>query len=237
MFQTAEYTHIGGRSRNEDAVAGRLWGNDGICLVVADGLGGHGGGELASQTVCRTVCQNWNGAASPEILKMLITMAHGNVCNIQTPECAMKSTVVMLAIREDHAAWAHVGDSRLYHFQNGRLVFQTKDHSASQLAVTLGDITQEQIRFHADRNRVLKALGQPGELTADAAEATLSPGQHAFLLCSDGFWENVLEVEMETDLQTAVSPEDWLRKMQTRLRQRMSADNDNNTAAAVWCNI
>jgi len=218
LFQTAEYSNIGGRSYNEDSVAGTLWGNDGLCLVVADGLGGHGGGEQASQTVCRTVCQNWNGTASQDTLKALLQMAHGNVINIQTPECAMKSTAVVLAIRGKEVAWAHVGDSRLYHFHDGRLVFQTKDHSASQLAVMLGQISPQEIRFHADRNRVLRALGQQGDLNVEAGSGVLEPGHHAFLLCSDGFWEYILEPEMETDLQTAVSEEDWLRKMQTRLR-------------------
>lgn len=237
MFQTSEYTHIGGRERNEDSIAGTLWGTDGLCVVVADGLGGHGGGEQASQAVCRTVCQNWNGEANRETLQTLLTMAHGNVLTLQTPQCAMKSTAVVLAIRGNQAAWAHVGDTRLYHFLNGRLVFQTRDHSASQLAVMLGQITTQEIRFHEDRNRVLRALGQTGELLVETREAVLEPGRHAFLLCSDGFWEYVLEQEMEADLHAARDEDDWIRRMQARLVSRIPRDNDNNTAAAVWCAI
>lgn len=237
VFQTAEYTNVGGRKRNEDSVAGTLWGNDGLLLVVADGLGGHGGGEKASQSVCRTICQNWNGSANPEDLVTLLTMAHGNVRNIQTPQCAMKSTAVVLAIRDTKAAWAHVGDTRLYHFLNGKLIFQTRDHSASQLAVMLGQITPQEIRFHEDRNRVLRALGQEGELTVEAAHTVMEPGRHAFLLCSDGFWEYVLEEEMEMDLQISQNEEEWIRRMHARLYQRIPSDNDNNTAAAVWCDI
>lgn len=237
VFQTAEYTNIGGRKRNEDSVQGTLWGNDGLLLVVADGLGGHGGGEKASQSVCRTICQNWNGSADPETLATLLTMAHGNVLNIQTPQCAMKSTAVVLAIRDTQAAWAHVGDTRLYHFLNGKLVFQTRDHSASQLAVMLGQITPQEIRFHEDRNRVLRALGQEGELSIEASHTVLEPGRHAFLLCSDGFWEYVLEEEMELDLRMSANEEEWIRRMHARLCQRIPLDNDNNTAAAVWCDI
>ena len=55
VFQTAEYTNVGGRKLNEDSVSGTLWGNDGLILVVADGLGGHGGGDKASQSA-RKVC-------------------------------------------------------------------------------------------------------------------------------------------------------------------------------------
>lgn len=235
MFQTAEYSNIGGRSCNEDSVAGTLWGTDGLCLVVADGLGGHGGGDQASACVCRTVCSNWNGQAEEETLRTLLTMAHGNVLTLQTPQCAMKSTAAALAIRGKKAAWAHVGDTRLYHFRDGRLVFQTIDHSASQLAVMLGEITPSQIRFHADRSRILRALGQEGDVQVETGSAELEPGCHAFLLCSDGFWEYVLETEMEADLQYAETVEDWLRSMQVRLLQRIPSDNDNHTAGAVWC--
>lgn len=237
MFQTAEYSYIGGRDRNEDSVCGSLWGDDGLILVVADGLGGHGGGEQASQAVCRTVCQNWNGTASAEDLATLLSMAHGNILTLQTPICAMKSTAVVLALRGKLAAWAHVGDTRLYHFHNGKLVFQTRDHSASQLAVMLGQIKADQIRFHEDRNRVLRALGQTGELTVEARETILEPGEHAFLLCSDGFWEYVLEEEMVHDLRISLSQEEWIRRMEQRLLARVPPDNDNNTAAAVWTQI
>lgn len=237
MFQTAEYSDIGGRKCNEDSVSGTLWGTDGICLTVADGLGSHGGGDQASSCVCRTVCSNWNGAAEEETLRTLLTMAHGNVRTLQTPQCAMKSTAAVLAIRGSTAAWAHVGDTRLYHFHDGRLVFQTTDHSASQLAVMLGEITPGQIRFHADRNRILRALGQEGEVQIETRSLRLEPGHHAFLLCTDGFWEYVLEPEMEADLAYAESVEEWLRFMQVRLRQRIPTDNDNHTAGSVWCEI
>lgn len=233
MLQIASYTDIGGRAGNEDCVRHTILGT-GLCLVVADGLGGHGGGELASTTTCRTICDGWNGRSSPAILTDLFQAAHRNVTALQTTQCAMKSTAVTLTITEGRIAWAHVGDSRLYHFHENKLVFQTRDHSASQIAVMLGDITPDQIRFHEDRSRVLRALGQEGSLKVDAQEEPLTPGNHAFLLCTDGFWEYVLESEMETDLQQSSGPEDWLERMRSRLKRRIPNDNDNNTAAAVW---
>ena len=236
MLQTALYTDIGGRSCNEDCVR-RCTGGDGLCIILADGLGGHGGGDRASDTVCRTVCEGFAGRVSPAILTDLLQEAHKNVKAIQTLQCSMKSTAVALAIANGRAAWAHVGDSRLYHFLNGKLVFQTRDHSASQIAVMLGDITVDQIRFHEDRSRVLRALGQEGTLNVEAAEELLPAGSHAYLLCSDGFWEYVLEKEMEEDLSLASDPEDWLRRMRERLKARIPRDNDNNTAAAVWLTL
>lgn len=234
MLQTALYTDIGGRSCNEDCVRQCSSGGDSLCLILADGLGGHGGGDRASDTVCRTLCEGFAGRVSPAVLIDLLNEAHRNIKALQTPQCSMKSTAVALTIGSGRAAWAHVGDSRLYHFLDGKLIFQTRDHSASQIAVMLGDITADQIRFHEDRNRVLRALGQDGALKVDAAEEFLSPGSHAYLLCSDGFWEYVLEHEMEEDLHLASDPEDWLRRMRERLAARIPPDNDNNTAAAVW---
>ena len=234
MLDIATYTDIGGRARNEDTVRYASRGKDGLCLVLADGLGGHGGGELASAAAAESICQGWNGTADAETLKALVREANHRVLAIQTPQCAMKTTVTALTLAGKQAVWAHAGDSRLYYFQNGALTFQTRDHSAAQLGVLLGDITEDQIRFHEDRSRVLRALGQDDELAVETGGRELDPGRHAFLLCSDGFWEYVLEPEMGEDLAKAAGPEDWLERMRWRLKKRIPADNDNNTAAAVW---
>lgn len=234
MLQSATYSDIGGRSCNEDCVRLHRGEGDSFCLVLADGLGGHGGGDRASDTVCRTVCNGFAGRVSPAALTDLLQEAHQSVKSMQTAQCSMKSTAVVLTYGAGRSAWAHVGDSRLYHFLDGRLIFQSRDHSASQIAVMLGEITVDQIRFHEDRSRVLRAVGQEGALNVEAAEELLAPGNHAWLLCSDGFWEYVLESEMEEDLRLAADPEDWLARMRQRLKERIAHDNDNNTAAAVW---
>ena len=234
MLQIASYSETGGRPHNEDTVRSVLRGEDRLCLVVADGLGGHGGGEKASAAAAEVICQGWGGGADPEELERLIQEGHRKVLSLQTRQCAMKTTVTALALEPGRAVMAHVGDSRIYYFRNGGLAFQTRDHSAAQIGVMLGEITPDQIRFHEDRSRVLRALGQDGELKVDLREEALSPGRHAFLLCSDGFWEYVLEQEMVDDLAAAASPEEWLDRMRTRLSARAPEDNDNNTAAAVW---
>lgn len=234
MLQIASYTNIGGRPENEDTVLCRTIGDDRLCVVVADGLGGHGGGEQASSTAAEVICREWAGSADREKLIELIQKANRRVLDIQTRTCSMKTTVTVLTVEERRAVWAHVGDSRLYHFLDGKLIFQTRDHSVAQIGVMLGEITVDQIRFHEDRNRVLRALGQDDDLKIECNEQSLEPGRHAFLLCSDGFWEYVLESEMEQDLAQSTSPEDWLERMRRRLTERVPADNDNNTAAVVW---
>lgn len=237
MIQTAVYSDAGGRKDNEDSVC--ILERDGkVCAVVADGLGGHGGGGQASALVTEEFSENWNGVISTEALTKLITRAHERIQERQTADCPMKSTVVSLALESGHIVWAHAGDSRLYHFYNGGLVFQTKDHSSSQIAVELGDITTEEIRFHEDRNKVFRALGQGGSLTVDARDLMLADGWHAWLLCTDGFWEYVLESEMEQALREADSPTEWIERMQQCLHKRQTQKEqtvpDNHTAAAVW---
>lgn len=234
MILTASYSDIGGRSCNEDSVRIVTKGADKACILIADGLGGHGGGALASGAAADTICTMWQKAQPGVDMECMVQCAHQSVVKLQTTQCSMKSTVVVLSLDKDFAEWAHVGDSRLYYFHNKTLSFQSRDHSASQIAVMLGDITPDQIRFHADRNRVLRALGQDCDLLVETRDQPLLPGHHAFLLCTDGFWEYVLENEMEEDLRTSADPEEWIAKMRNRLSKRIPKDNDNNSAAAVW---
>ena len=231
----ASYSDIGGRACNEDTVKIHPT-QDAVLAVVADGLGGHGNGDLASAEAARVICESWNGEIDPGGLAECMQKAHRAVQALQeNGRYAMKTTAVVLAADRICAAWAHAGDTRMYHFINGSLHIQTRDHSASQVAVMLGNITADQIRFHEDRSRVLRALGQDGELKIESALTALEPGKvHAFLLCTDGFWEYVLENEMEKDLADAESPEDWLNAMRARLAERISEGNDDNSAAVLW---
>lgn len=233
----ASYTDIGGRPYNEDSVEFDQTDEEHLCVVLADGLGGHGGGQLASAEAVKRILAGWRNAQTPAMLCGLVQEAHRRILAMQTSVCKMKTTAVVLMICRGQVQWAYAGDSRLYHFVDGSLAFQTRDHSASQIAVLMGQIRPEEIRFHEDRSRVFRALGQESGLTVDAKEEELPPGQHAFLLCSDGFWEYVYEEEMERELRASSSPGEWLDRMRSCLSQRVHGDNDNNTAAAVWLSI
>lgn len=146
----------------------------------------------------------------------------------------MKTTMVTLVIEGGRAKWAHVGDSRLYHFRCGWLQQQTVDHSVSQMAVMTGQIRPDQIRTHQDRNRILQALGGP-VVKADVSNTVmLTGGEDVFLLCTDGFWEYVFEEEMEQLLKESSDPQQWLEAMEALRLERAPADSDNYTAAAVF---
>ena len=153
----------------------------------------------------------------------------------KSTEGTMKTTLVFLTLENEKARWMHVGDSRLYHFKDGKLISQTTDHSVSQMAVMMGEITTHQIRFHEDRNRVLRSLGGENAKPELSSVTDISEGNHAFLLCSDGFWEYVYESEMEQTLCQAKDPDDWIASMEQILQGRITGNNDNYTAAAAFC--
>lgn len=236
-IRTASLTNQAGRSSNDDTVR-ILKGDDSTWVYVGDGLGAYAGGKLASQAAGQALERAARGGSLLTDDQLLCAAAQANQAVLQLQretQGSMKTTLVFLYIEDGRARWMHVGDSRLYHFCGGWLQSQTMDHSVSQIAVLMGEITPDQIRFHEDRNRVLRALG------ADNAKPELSPtvmltgGRDVFLLCTDGFWENVFESEMEQTLRASGTPEEWLSRMEALLRQRLTDDSDNYSAAAVFC--
>lgn len=234
MPEYADYSDTGGRACNEDSVCVRTEGEGAVCAVLCDGLGGHGGGDRASGTAARIISEGWTPGATPDQLVRLCQEANAEILAMQTPECRMKTTAVVLSLSQGMVSYAYAGDSRLYQFAEGVLKWQTRDHSASQIAVLLGQIKPEDIRFHEDRSRIFRALGMEDSPGAEGGTLTAYPGRNAFLLCSDGFWEYVKELEMEEMLRASRSPAEWLDRMREILLGRVPADNDNNSAIAVW---
>lgn len=237
MITFASYSSVGGRTYNEDTVLTRTLGPDALCAVIADGLGGHGGGDIASRTAAEIIADRWNSSATEQTLRAALCAANNGVVARQSFSCRMRTTAVVLSIVPGRFDWANVGDSRLYHFHNDSLVWQTRDHSASQLAVFLGQITAEQIRFHEGRSRLYRALGQPEGLEVDVGSFPYIPGEHAFLLCSDGFWEFIVEQEMEAALRATDTAQAWLDKMRALVDARLEPDSDNNSAIVIRLSI
>ena len=236
---TATLSHPGGRTINEDA-AGPADG----CWVLADGLGGHGGGEVAARIVVDTLlaAAAQGPLTDPGALTQALLAADAAIHAHQEAEPRlerMRTTVVVLASDGRAAHWAHVGDSRLYHFRDGRIQFQSADHSVPQALVKAGEIAPAEVRFHEDRNRLLRTLGNHKDLrptlgpAPDGAPLALAPGD-AFLLCTDGWWEYVTEPEMEVALAKSASPAQWLQTMATGLLRRAPMDHDNFSAIALF---
>ena len=228
---------IGGRANNDDTAQMRKK-DDCAWVFVGDGLGGYAGGQMASEAAAAALMRSTHKGSllTDERLQEAAAQANEAVRQVQAEKNGkMKTTMVFLAIEDGRARWMHVGDSRLYHFRGGHLQTQTMDHSVSQMAVLMGEITPREIRFHEDRNRVLRALGGDNARPELSHTVMLTGGEDVFLLCTDGFWEYVYEEEMEGTLRRAASPQQWLEEMTVLLRSRTPDDNDNFTAAAVFC--
>lgn len=237
-FNTAKCSREGGREKNEDYVG--YIDKPGInAWVVADGLGGHGGGEVASRLAVETILGGFaqKPALEHDNIRNILLHANNTIISNQKDRNTMKSTVVSLFSDGTNIMWAHIGDSRLYRFTNGILTFQTKDHSVSQMSVLSGEITHDKIRFHEDRNKLLRVLGDEDTVKPDITIPAQPPVPgEAFLLCTDGFWEYVLEIEMEIDLAKAETPHEWVSSLVGRLSRRVDGKNDNFSCIAVFIN-
>ena len=235
-FITATISNAGGRAANEDN-AGYLEAGGAGCWVVADGLGGHGGGATASRLAVDAVLNSFhaNPVVTSQALLSHLTAAHAAILRQQNEPALsqMRSTIVVLLANDQTAVYGYIGDSRLYHFQGGAVEFQTIDHSVPGALAAGGSIAYDQIRFHEDRNRVLRSLGNEGNVNPVIGERSLCQGD-MFLLCTDGFWEYVTEFEMEADSAKSSAPTDWLRLMVSRLLGRAKPEHDNYTAVALF---
>ncbi|TGY97787.1 serine/threonine-protein phosphatase [Petralouisia muris] len=230
----------GEREYNED-YAGARQNGEAFCFVLADGLGGHGGGDEASRMVAEYILNDFEkkGEASEEYLRECFEESQKLLMEEQEKQnrlYEMKTTLVVLLADEHILQWGHIGDSRLYFYRNKKLKQRTLDHSVPQMLVAAGEIREEDIRGHADRNRLLRVMGSEW----DHPRYQLSPpversGQEAFLLCSDGFWEWIEEKPMQAALKRAKSPAEWLEQMQKTVQKNGTGKGmDNYSAIAVF---
>ena len=205
---------------------------DARLLVVADGMGGDGAGELASAGVIDVARElwahgHWRQMPAALFLERLCQDAHAELrrrgANLAQGE--PHSTVVALLLRGDHAAWAHVGDSRLYRFRGRRCLDRTADHSVAPDKLRRGELSEAQLAHDPDQHKLLRGLGGPQPPRVDHGFATLRPGQ-AFALCSDGVWEALSTAELAAFAgrrQAAVA----MRAALQLALERGGADGDN----------
>ncbi|MEY4750585.1 MAG: hypothetical protein RIQ60_2799 [Pseudomonadota bacterium] len=234
----------GGREYNEDA-CGHWQSERQLCCVLADGAGGHGGGDIASRLAVRELIGRFaqdppqDGAALADLVMQLNSALRAQQLP-GTPQQDMHSTVVCLVLDfiDPSALWAHVGDSRLYWFRSGRLLRRTRDHSLVQGLIDAGMLAEADVRGHPQRSELRSALGVTNEqleVSASAAGESVLPGD-VFLLCTDGLWEYVDDDAMAASLTAAATPRDWLDDLAAAVRHaaRAKASHDNFTALTVW---
>ncbi len=230
MIDIYSFTSPGGREYNEDSV-GFAYTPYGAVLVAADGLGGHRGGDIASKTVVDTVLAEpiEDTKNDKDWIKRRLEAADRAILDQQAARAnKMKSTVVALKINGTKAAWAHVGDSRLYYIHNSRIEAVTEDHSVAFKKYRAGEISREEIATDEDQSSLLRSLGSQSKLKPDFGETTepLTAGD-GFLLCSDGFWEYIQDQEILFDFLKTNNAQAWSELMMLRVIERLKDDSDN----------
>lgn len=228
------FTCQGGRSYNQDSVgSGNL--PDGAVYIVADGLGGHLHGEMASKCAVDAILSRLP-EPEEELTQWLTTQisnANSSILELQKQQRSnMKTTVAALVIQGANASWANVGDSRVYYLHNRALDRCTADHSVAYKKYISGEITRAQIATDEDQSSLLRTLGNPERNKPDCDSATIQPGD-GFLLCSDGMWEYILDEEILVDFLKADSAQTWGELLQLRAMERITEGNDNISIITV----
>lgn len=199
------------RSANQDSY---YFDPEGRFCIVADGMGGHAGGEEASRIAAETIRHyletHWKSSQGSEaLLKAALKEANQAILvdQVENPvRQDMGTTAVVVAFRQKLAWRAHVGDSRLYRLRAGELLQLTEDHTWVAKAMQAGDISPEQAKIHPWRHVLSQCLGRKDLYNIEIAEMELEAGDR-LLLCSDGLTEEVEDPQIEAILSTTDSPE------------------------------
>lgn len=235
----AELTDIGlQRQQNQDSAG--YWEADdaaeferkGRLAVIADGMGGHQGGQLASDIAVRTVCEAYRDSKreeTPDALADALRSAHERIresANTHPEFRNMGTTCTAVVIRQDRFWFAHVGDSRLYLFRQGKMRRITRDHSYVNQLIEHGLISSDEAEHHPQRNVLTSALGisrdeVPTEISFQPF--LLQPGD-LLLLCTDGLWTHVSDREMLA-IVGARSPADACAELVRLAKERGGSDN------------
>jgi serine/threonine protein phosphatase PrpC len=200
---TAFTNRLGNRSSNQDRCL-VLERPDCVLLVVADGMGGHAGGDLAAQATVdslqRSLVRQRAPIAQPRaFLQEAFEAAHLQVIEAgrsRTPPINPRTTCVACVVQGNQAYWAHLGDSRLYLVRNGTLVTRTRDHTPVEELLQSGAISASELNSHPLRNSVSRCLGGVRPLPDVSFGAAELRADDTLLLCSDGLWNALPEQKL-----------------------------------------
>lgn len=236
-FDVYEYTNQGGRSYNEDSTSYALRNGNGL-FVVADGLGGHSHGEIASSMICQNLIDDWNGEFGEDVSQWFeeeIESINKKILAVQEEKNeTLKSTVVALAIEDGKATWANVGDSRLYYFHKGKLSSYTNDHSVAYKKFKAGEIGRTALATDEDQSSLLRSIGGVDRYEPEIYGKGIPVEEgDAFFLCSDGAWEYLKDDEILIDLMKSDDARDWAEYALQRIIERVDGTNDNLSILTV----
>ncbi|MEO5823512.1 MAG: Stp1/IreP family PP2C-type Ser/Thr phosphatase [Vicinamibacteraceae bacterium] len=211
-------------------------GRRGVLAIVADGMGGHSAGEVASELAVDTVHRAYYERDGAPGEALVAALEHANRTIFETASAerrlaGMGTTCVALAVCDGHAHAASVGDSRLYLLRDGGIYRMTNDDSAVGELVARGLLTRSEARHHADRNVILRALGTHHDVQVSRWDQPLPVRSgDVFVLCSDGL-SDLVEDEEIAELVTGQHGAEAAKALVTLARSR--GGHDNITVALV----
>jgi serine/threonine protein phosphatase PrpC len=207
-FSVYQVSRKGGREKNEDRM-GYCYTRDAGLFALADGMGGHPEGEVASQLALQTLAAMFQRDCKPTLadplrfLQDAVMAGHHQLLRYATQKALIdtpRTTVVACLIQGNAAYWVHCGDSRLYLVRGDKLVARTRDHSYSELQQTMSQVVPMNDRFN--RNVLFTCLGSPGKPVVDTVGPLLLQGGDRLMLCSDGLWGTVSDAVITDQLST-----------------------------------
>jgi PPM family protein phosphatase len=237
-FTVYQVSRKGGREKNEDRI-GYCYTRDSGLFALADGMGGHPEGEVASQLALQTIAalfQRDSKPTLPDPLKFLqeaIIAGHHQLLRYATQKALIdtpRTTMVACLLQGSFAYWAHCGDSRLYLVRGDKLVSRTRDHSYSELHQTLNQVVPLNSKFN--RNVLFTCLGSPGKPVIDTVGPIRLQSGDKLLLCSDGLWGTVTDAAI-VDLLSKKTISDAVPEMVEQALRNGGAKCDNVSVLAV----
>lgn len=237
-FSVYQISRKGGREKNEDRM-GYCYTRDSGLFALADGMGGHPEGEVASQLALQTLAALFQRDAKPVLkdpmrfLHDAIIAGHHQLIRYATEKALIdtpRTTIVACVLQGNSAYWAHCGDSRLYLVRGDKLVARTRDHSYSELQETLSQVVPIGERFN--RNVLFTCLGSPGKPVVDTVGPLILQEGDRLLLCSDGLWGSVSD-EVITQQVASSSISNSVPELVEQALRNGGPKSDNVTVLAV----
>lgn len=233
-FETGAVTHTGlARDHNEDRFLcepeSGLW-------LVADGMGGHQGGDYASSTIVETLSSIGRPTSAPDLQARFVdrlSRANDQIhTHARSNGATIGSTVVALLAYQQHFACVWSGDSRVYLVRDGKLSPMSRDHTEANELLDRGAITAEEAEAWPRKNVITRAIGVGSEVRLDHTYGTLRP-RDTFILCSDGLTAHVSDLEI-LQLSITGAPQQACEAMLNLTLERGASDNTTVLVVRVF---
>ena len=239
-FSVYQVSRKGGREKNEDRM-GYCYTRDAGLFALADGMGGHPEGEVASQLALQTLAAMFQRDCKPTLadplrfLQEAVIAGHHQLLRYATQKALIdtpRTTIVACLLQGNAAYWAHCGDSRLYLIRGDKLVARTRDHSYSEPQQTMSQVVPMGDRFN--RNVLFTCLGSPGKPVVDTVGPLLMQSGDRLMLCSDGLWGTVSDAVITDQLATQALSDSVPELVEQALRNGGAKCDNVSVLAVEW---